>query len=150
MCDYSLHQIASRPAKVGDELVTTEFANTFTRGFAAVGEPTTAVCLFAGTELAFREEVERDHLLDKLLPWLRLGTLGDRVARFRQIAVDRPNVHHDALEFANGKIAFVTTLRPGQRATVVQLPVRRDGAPIEEHQLSRPRVDRAQVALLQQ
>jgi hypothetical protein len=135
MCDYSLHQIASRPAKVGDELVTTEFANTFTRGFAAVGEPNTAVCLLAGTELAFREEAERDHLLDKLLPWLRLGKLGDTVARFRQIAVDQPNVHHDALEFANGKIAFVTTLLPGQRARVVQLPVRpRDG--------TRSRVDR--------
>jgi hypothetical protein len=151
MCDYSLHQIASRPAKVGDQLVTTEFANTFTRGFAAVGEPNTAVCLLAGTELAFREEAERDHLLDKLIPWLHLGKLGDRVARFRQIAIDRPNVHHDALEFANGKIAFVTTLRPGQCATVVQLPISpRDGAQIEERKVSRPRVDRAQIAIFQQ
>ncbi len=37
MCDYSLHQVASRPAKVGDELVTTRFARSTTRGFAAVG-----------------------------------------------------------------------------------------------------------------
>jgi hypothetical protein len=132
-------------------LATTEFANRVTRDFAAVGEPNTTVCLLAGTELAFREEAERDYLLDKLLPWLRLGKLGDRVARFRQIAVDQPNVHHDALEFANGKIAFVRTLLPGQRATVVQLPVSpRDGAQIEERQVSRPRVDRAQVAIFQQ
>ena len=25
MCDYSLHNVASRPAKVGDKLVTTQF-----------------------------------------------------------------------------------------------------------------------------
>jgi hypothetical protein len=35
MCDYSLHAVAFRPAKVGDKLVTTRFANTFTRGFSA-------------------------------------------------------------------------------------------------------------------
>jgi hypothetical protein len=28
MCDYSLHDMASRPAKVGDKLVTTKFSNT--------------------------------------------------------------------------------------------------------------------------
>lgn len=34
MCDYSLHTAKSRPAKVGDKLVTRNF-NTGTRGFAA-------------------------------------------------------------------------------------------------------------------
>ena len=53
MCDYSLHNVATRPAKVGDKLVTTEFWNTTTRGFAAVGEPKVAVCLLPGTEVAF-------------------------------------------------------------------------------------------------
>jgi hypothetical protein len=28
MCDYSLHLVASRPAKVGDRLVTMKFNNT--------------------------------------------------------------------------------------------------------------------------
>jgi hypothetical protein len=50
MCDYSLHLVASRPAKVGDKLVTTEFNNSLTRGFAAVGEPHVAVCLLPGTD----------------------------------------------------------------------------------------------------
>ena len=36
MCDYSLHHVASRPANVGDKLVTTKFVNTPTGGFAAV------------------------------------------------------------------------------------------------------------------
>ena len=38
MCDYSLHHVASRRAKVGDKLVTMELSKSSTRGFAAVGE----------------------------------------------------------------------------------------------------------------
>ena len=34
MCDYSLHNVKSRPAKVGDKLITRDFG-TGTRGFAA-------------------------------------------------------------------------------------------------------------------
>ena len=45
MCDYSLHLVASRPAKVGDKLVTTKFHNSLTGGFAGVQEPSVAVCL---------------------------------------------------------------------------------------------------------
>ena len=52
MCDYSLHNVATRPAKLEDELVTTKFSNSVTHGFAAVGEPQVAVCLLPGTELA--------------------------------------------------------------------------------------------------
>jgi hypothetical protein len=66
MCDYSLHNVASRPAKAGDRLVTTEFLNTYTRSFSAVGEPNVAVCLLPGTELAFKEDVRFDHLLGRL------------------------------------------------------------------------------------
>ncbi len=33
MCDYSLHNVASRAAEVGDKLVVTDFAKTITRGF---------------------------------------------------------------------------------------------------------------------
>jgi hypothetical protein len=49
MCDYSLHYVANRPAKVGDKLITTRFRETSTRGFAAVDEPDVAVCLLPGT-----------------------------------------------------------------------------------------------------
>jgi hypothetical protein len=58
MCDYSLHHVASRPAKIEDKLVVTKFNNSITRGFAAVGEPHVAVCLLPGTEVAFEENVE--------------------------------------------------------------------------------------------
>jgi hypothetical protein len=57
MCDYSLHAVASRPAKVGDRLVTTNFPLTTTCGFAETGVPSVAVCLRPGTEVAFDEHV---------------------------------------------------------------------------------------------
>jgi hypothetical protein len=117
MCDYSLHLVASRPAKVGDKLVTTDFAKSMTRGFSAIGEPEVAVCLLPGTELAFDDDVQYERLLN--LFWCRVN---HRVARFRQVDVKDPNVHHDALEFPNGLIVKVTRLVGGQTATVLQLP----------------------------
>ena len=45
MCDYSLHHVATRPARIEDKLVATKFPNSITRGFAAAGEPHVAVCL---------------------------------------------------------------------------------------------------------
>ena len=119
MCDYSLHNVASRPAKVGDKLVTTNFSNSSTRGFAAIGEPNIAVCLLPGTEVAFEREVE----FGRLWPSLQFGKLGEKVARFRQVNTDQPNVHHDALEFPKGQTVLVTRLCEGQHATVLQLPV---------------------------
>ena len=58
MCDYSLHHVANRPAKIEDKLVATKFHNSITRGFAAVGQPNVAVCVLPGTEIAFDESVE--------------------------------------------------------------------------------------------
>ena len=63
MCDYSLDFVASRPAKVGDKLVTTKFKNSVTRGFAAIEEPNVAVCVLPGTEIAFEQDVEYCHSL---------------------------------------------------------------------------------------
>jgi hypothetical protein len=44
MCDYSLRNVASRSARIGDKLVSTSFLTSCTRGFAAIGEPNIAVC----------------------------------------------------------------------------------------------------------
>jgi hypothetical protein len=119
MCDYSLDFVASRPAKVGDKLVTTKFNNSLTRGFAAVDEPTVAVCLLPGTEVAFETEVECEHVF-KVFRSQKL--ISEKVARFRQINMEEPNVHHDALEFPDGQVVKLTQLCEGQRATVLQLP----------------------------
>jgi hypothetical protein len=124
MCDYSLHNVASRPAMVGDKLVTTEFWNTPTRGFSAVGEPKVAVCLPPGTEVVFESEVQRKVTGFQLSFFKREPKpLRDKVARFRQVNLDNPNTHHDALEFADGQIVLLTHLLVGQRASVLQLPV---------------------------
>ncbi|MEW6451832.1 MAG: hypothetical protein AB1490_14340 [Pseudomonadota bacterium] len=123
MCDYSLHAVASRPAKVGDKLLTARFRNSATRGFAAVGEPNVAVCLLPGTEIAFDKEAERDHVFGRIMPSLRFGKTGQKVARFRQIDLEQQHTHHDAVEFADGRIVRVTRLREGQTVTVLQLPV---------------------------
>ena len=130
MCDYSLHHVATRPAKLEDKLVTTKFTNSITRGFAAVGEPHVAVCLLPGTELAFDENVECE-------PSFGIGILpnkkiGQRLARFRQINTDNAVTHHDAFEFPDGQVVLLTRLCEGQRATVLQLPAGKRSAPAQE------------------
>ena len=99
MCDYSLHHVASRPAKVEDKLITTKFPATPTVGFTAVGEPNVAVCLLPGTELAFEQDIECEPALG-ILPRRRLS---QRLARFRQVNTEQPCVHHDALELPDGQ-----------------------------------------------
>ena len=81
-------------------------------------QPRVAVCLLPGTELAFENEVECDASF-RFLP-TRKST--HKVARFRQVNLNRPAAHHDALEFPDGKIVLVTDLCEGQHATVLQLP----------------------------
>jgi hypothetical protein len=117
MCDYSLRNVASRPARVGDKLVSTSFPTSSTRGFAAIGEPNVAVCLLPGTELAFEENVKCESAHG-----FGYKHLAHKVARFRQVNQDQPNVHHDALELPEGEIVLVTKLAGGQHATVLQMP----------------------------
>ena len=118
MCDFSLQSIRSRPAKVGDKLVTHDFG-TGTRGFAALDDSALAVCLMPGTELAFAEEVAM--LPHGLLGWSK-KTTGHRTAIFRQLNKDKLTAHHDALEFPDGRIELLTLLCEGQVAIVLQLP----------------------------
>jgi len=127
MCDYSLEDVASRAARVGDKLVSSVFLNTISRGFAAVGESGVAVCLLPGTELKFEEPVGYDHVLGffptKILPYT--------TAIFRKVNLGSLHEHHDALEFPDGKRMLLTRLVTGQQAIVLQLPRE---TPIEEGQ----------------
>jgi hypothetical protein len=121
MCDYSLVGIASRPARVGDRIVSTHFAASFTRGFGLVRARDIAVCLAPGTEIAFDADAEVQAEFLHLPPY----RTGERISRFRLLNPDEPTLPHDALEFANGEIALVSRLTEGQVATVLQLPVER-------------------------
>jgi hypothetical protein len=124
MCDYSLHAVASRPARVGEALITTTFHGTSTRGFASVSEPNVAVCMLPGTELAFADNVRYDNR------WIWTRSANFQVGKFAEIDPHIPHRHHDAVEFPDGSHVLVTQLCEGQRVTVLQLPVVH---PLAEH-----------------
>ena len=116
MCDFSLKAVRSRPAKVGDKLTTRQF-NSGTTGFYAPEDQGMAVCLLPGTELSFAEEVRQR----ATVPWSS-NVISYRTAIFRQVNKNKAHAHHDALEFPDGQVVLLTTLRSGQQATVLQLP----------------------------
>ena len=118
MCDYSLHNVKSRAARVGDKLTSRNFG-TGTRGFAASEDADTAVCVLPGTELAFSREVG---CTSSGILGLGSRRIKHRTAIFRQVNKDQPRVHHDALEFPDGQTVLLTDLLEGQEATVLQLP----------------------------
>ena len=122
MCDYSLQAEKTRPAKV-DEQLTVRMFGWSTRGFAASEDRNVAVCLLPGTELSFADEVRKIHSWPWSPPIIRHKT-----AIFRKVNQSNPTVHHDALEFPDGRIILVTFLELGQQATVLQLPVAHQGA----------------------
>jgi hypothetical protein len=127
MCDYSLHNVKTRPAKVDDKLVIREFVGTLTRGFASPDDMNVAVCLLPGTELSFSGNVSRRGLW----PWSKT-VVNHKTAIFRQVNLANPHAHHDALEFPDGQIALLTSLTPGQQATVLQLPATADGSKLSQ------------------
>jgi hypothetical protein len=121
MCDYSLTNVKSRPAVVGDKLVTNNFG-TGTCGFAPEGDMTTAVCVLPGTELAFDEPVIiGQYGSPPAIMFVDERILGS-LARFRQVDKETERAHHDALEFESGEIQKLTYLPVGLHATVLQLP----------------------------
>jgi hypothetical protein len=116
MCDFSLHAVRSRPAKIGDKL-TTHMFNLGTRGFCAPEDERIAVCLMPGTEVSFADEVRRA----PRFPWSQ-RVICYKTAIFRQINLHNRATHHDAPEFPNGEVVLLTLLEEGQQATVLQLP----------------------------
>src|SRR5262249_17103419 len=85
----------------------------------AGGKPSDKKIRFTATYV-----VEKDKplvLTDELDSW-RDKAIEHKTAIFRQINKDKVTVHHDALEFPDGRIALLTTLCEGQQATVLQLP----------------------------
>lgn len=117
MCDYSLHAIASRPARVGEALVSTHFRGCATAGFASLAEKTVAVCLVPGTELAFERNVRYRGR------WFMSHSVNFDVAKFCKLAPEVRCQHHDALAFPDGSTVLVNSLVQGQRVRVLQLPV---------------------------
>ena len=132
MCDYSLHAVETRPAVVGETLVSTTFRGTSTRGFASESNPAVAVCLLPGTELAFDQDVRYDNR------WIWTKSIGFRVGKFGVIDPHIRDRHHDAIEFPDGSHVLLTQLCEGQRATVLQMPVQRQIAGHAQTKAERP------------
>ncbi len=120
MCDYSLQAIASRLVVAGESLITKYF-NSGTTGFAPDSGEEIAVCVLPGTELAFDESIIATGIGTEFYP-STYKTLAAKVGRFRQIKKDEKYAHHDAVELPTGEIVLLASLKPGQRATVLQLP----------------------------
>src|SRR5258708_20436595 len=127
MCDYSLHNVRTRPAKVGEKLVTHDFG-TGTRGFAAPEDCSVAVCILPGTELAFEKPVKYQTTL------MFHANTGHTVAIFRQIDKGGLHVNHDALEFPDGEIVLLTLRCEVQTPTALPLPTRPNTAAEAETQ----------------
>jgi hypothetical protein len=119
MCDYSLVDEKSRPATVGEKLITHRFS-LGTCGCASPEDCKTAGCVLPGTELAFATPV-RCYGRGGLLGW-KPRVFKHATAIFRQVNKDYPRTHHDALEFPDGQMVLLNDMLEGQEATVLQLP----------------------------
>jgi hypothetical protein len=73
----------------------------------------TAVCVLPGTELAFDAPIAVSGAAE---------AVPHKTAIFRQINREQRHMHHDALEFPDGRSVLLTLLADGQNATVLQLP----------------------------
>lgn len=132
MCDFSLHAVDSRPLKLKDILMTHNFGGTI--GFRHARDPrdhfqAQAICVMPGTEIEFAEPafvrqgfiaaaVSRQY---RKLTSAKRRTLG-RVATFTQINLGQELMHHDALQFEDGKTVLLHHLAVGQNARVLTMP----------------------------
>ena len=137
MCDFSLQHAKARDAQVADKLEIRDFGRG-TSGFASVEDKDkayhdlTAVCIRPGTEIAFDKVPELKHAWTMFSQPMQQTT--SNVARFRQINLEEPLTHHDALEFADGVVILLTHLVERQAATVLQLPAAPQNAAEEAEQ----------------
>lgn len=115
--------VVSRAAATGDRLVTTDFAQSGTKGFAAIGATEVAVRLIPGTELAFDRPVK----YYRRFSLLRF-CVDHKRAKFRRWAAGGSRAADDALEFPDGRIVMLAELAIGQTATVLQVPSQQSAA----------------------
>jgi hypothetical protein len=106
MCDYSLEAYRSRPAQLGERYETHLF-ESYSIGFVAPGDPSTAVCMACDTKLRLEgipERVQRKY----------------RVTQNEDVTFIRLDngPHHDAVRFANGAEVTLQKLGSGVKGYV--------------------------------
>ena len=104
MCDYSLEAYRSRPAQLGERYETHQFPS-YSIGFIAPGDASTAVCMAYDTKLRLEgiSEIVRK----------RLGVSAKEDVTFTRLEA---GPHHDGVRFANGAEATLQALGSGVKA----------------------------------
>lgn len=104
MCDYSLEAYRSRPAQLGERYETHQFPS-YSIGFIAPGDASTAVCMAYDTKLRLEgiSEIVRK----------RLGVSAKEDVTFTRLEA---GPHHDGVRFANGAEATLQALGSGVQA----------------------------------
>jgi hypothetical protein len=104
MCDYSLEAYRSRPAQLGERYETHQFPS-YSIGFIAPGDASTAVCMAYDTKLRLEgiSEIVRK----------RLGVSAIEDVTFTRLEA---GPHHDGVRFANGAEATLQALGSGVKA----------------------------------
>jgi hypothetical protein len=106
MCDYSLTEVRSRPARKGETYVTHRF-QTGAVGLVSPGDPTTAVCVAADTRLRIA------NLPDRLRS--RRGIASDDLVTF--VRLDG-GFFRDGIAFGDGACLRLQDLPEGVTMTV--------------------------------
>ena len=101
MCDYSLEAYRSRPAQLGERYETHRF-ESYSVGFVAPGDPSTAVCMECDMKLRLEGIPERVQRAKRLL--------ANEDVTFARI---EKGVHHDGVRFGNGAEVTLQELGPG-------------------------------------
>ena len=104
MCDYSLDAYRSRPAQLGERYETQRFPS-FSIGFIAPGDPSTAVCMACDTQLRLEgipESVQRAYFVS-----------AKEDVTFTRL---EKGPHHDGVRFANGAEVTLQELGPRVQA----------------------------------
>lgn len=116
MCVYSVNAERTRKASRGQKVVTHDFGHTI--GFAAENdrdEVKAAICLFAGSELSFRDRPHYFRDFERHEP----ARAHHRDATVRQINAGFGI--EDAVEFPDGFVLPLRQLKIGQAAKVLSI-----------------------------
>ncbi len=106
MCDYSLEAYRSRPARHGERYETHRF-ESYSIGFIAPGDPSTAVCM------AYDTKLRREGIPAVVQRSLCLSENEDVI--FTRLEV---SPHHDGVRFANGAEVTLQELGPGVKGYI--------------------------------
>src|SRR3974377_90770 len=109
MCDYSLREFRSRPAREGELYVATRFPSG-SIGFAAPGDPRTAVCMQCDTKVVLTD-----------IPVAKQAAWGVGATVEPPSPPAAAGLYRDGLRLSDGRFVSLQDLQPGIGAYVPAL-----------------------------